>query len=232
MASRITRVTLSTVLGASLLFTGFSLGQAHSTVTSPVTPAPTALVGDQTCTTGPISQAIYGDSITSWNPPYAGDRNRSWVVWASSNEYPALHGYAYPGVTLAQMAANATDSPAKVVTIMGGTNDLPIMALGKAGTPKAQMLASIDQIVSIENPEEVVLLAVPPFGWNYYESNTWNAELQAHAEASGYHFFDPWTGYKDSNGAWWPGLSSDLVHPNPQYVSVAGKAIYQHLLGL
>lgn len=236
ISRRIISAAATAVLGTSLLFTGYSLGQAAPAAPVPVaqaTPVKT-LTGDQVCTTAPIYQAIYGDSITSFNPPYAGDINRSWAIWASSNAYPASYGWAYPGANLAQMAAHATNSPAKVVTIMGGTNDLAINAPGvvKAGTPKAQMLASIDQIVAIEQPEEVVILAVPPFGWNYYESTTWNAELAAHAAAKGYNFFDPWTGYRDANGAWWPGLSNDAVHPNPAYVSIAGKAIYANLLGL
>lgn len=194
-------------------------------------PAAKSSLAQMICKPEPVHQAIYGDSITSWKPAFNRDWRQSWVYWASSNEFPASYGWSYPGATLAQMAVNATNSPAQVVQIMGGTNDLPINAPGvvKAGTPKAQMLASIDRIVAVEKPERVVLLAVPPFGWNYAESNTWNAELRAHAEAQGWDFVDPWVGMRDPSGAWWPGLSNDAVHPSPLYTWAPGQAIYAHL---
>lgn len=231
------RATVSTLVAASLVLTGYTAGTlAAQTPTVEQAVAQTAerprLVGDQVCTTGPIHQAIYGDSITSFRPAYANNWKQSWVYWASSNAYPATHGWAYPGATLAQMAAHATNSNAKVVQIMGGTNDLPIMALGKPGTPKVQMLASIDQIVAIESPEVVVILAVPPFGWNYHESNVWNQQLREHAALRGWEFFDPWVGLRDPNGAWWPGTSNDLVHPGPAYTWHPGGLVYSHLLGM
>lgn len=229
-ASSLTRAVVSSALAASLVLAGYTA----ATITQPsVTPAPVqAIVGDQICYTGPVKQAIYGDSETAWLTPFNGDWRQSWVYWASSNDYPAAHGWALPGATLADMAAHATDSDAKIVQIMGGTNDLPIPSLGKPGTPKADMLASIDRIVAIENPEAVVLLAVPPFGWNYYESNTWNEELRQHAAAQGWHFFDPWVGLRDPNGAWWPGTSYDLVHPAPLYTWHPGSLIYSFIRGL
>ena len=191
-----------------------------------------AIVGPEVCTTQPVKVAHFGDSVTSWQPAYGNDWRQSWVYWASSNEFPAVGGWAQPGATLAQMAVNATDTGAQVVTIMGGTNDLPILAQGKPGTPRPSMLASIDLIVAKTTPEQVVILAVPPFGWNYHESNVWNTELAAHAQSRGWRFLDPWTGLRDPGGAWWPGTSTDLVHPAPAYTWHPGGLIFTFLRGL
>lgn len=225
------RFVAAAIVGVSIAAGAFTAGQITA---QPVPAAVTdgKLQQEFTCVPLPTSQAIYGDSITSWKPAFANDWRQSWVYWASSNEFPASHGWALPGATLAEMAAHATDSPARVVQIMGGTNDLPIPAVGKVGTPKDQMIASIDRIVAVENPQKVVILAVPPFGWNYYESNLWNQELRAHAEFRGWQFFDPWTGLRDPSGAWWPGTSSDLVHPSPLYTWHPGSLIYTNLKNL
>jgi hypothetical protein len=172
----------------------------------------------------PLDVAVFGDSITSWSPPYAGDPAQSWVTAATSNEMPLVCGWARPGATLGQMASAAVPCDAFFLVIMGGTNDL------YGGVPSADRLAAIDLIAATVESREVVLMAVAPYGFDWAAGAVWNAELAQHASQRGWRFLDPWKDLRTADDAWVPGADrGDGIHPSPVTAAAAGAVIREAL---
>jgi lysophospholipase L1-like esterase len=168
--------------------------------------------------------AIVGDSITSWDPPYAGNPGQTWVTTAVASGLAHVGGWARPGARLDEMLANVTASPdAYYLVVMGGTNDIV------AGIPVESRLVALEAIIATVGAERVVLSAVAPLGLDPEAGVAWNEALAAHAAASGYAFIDPWSSFREGFG-WVAGASlPDTVHPSPATAAVVGQRIAAHL---
>lgn len=218
--------------------------------------------------TVPVRVSVIGDSITSWNPPYAGDPRQSWTATATSDTMPLVGGWAEPGAPIALMEKHLTYTPSDVFVMMAGTNDLQIqtpvkvtkkitvkvkktikvkrhghwvkkkvtrkvkktvtttvLKTVKQATPVAARLAALDRMAEEMHAPHTVVLAVPPFGYDWAQGAQWNAQLKAYAEDRGFEFVDPWVDLRDGN-SWKPGAHrGDKVHPSPASAAIAGEVI-------
>lgn len=222
-----------TMAAAALLLTATLAGCASAAASpaAPAAPQTPPVVADRVAgepaELQPIDVAVFGDSITAWDPPYAGDRAQSWAVTATSNELPLVCGWARPGATLGEMAAGATPCSAFFLVIMGGTNDL------YAGVPSADRLAAIDAIAATVEAREVVIMAVAPYGFDWAAGAAWNLELEQHAAAQGWRFLDPWAaaGLRTAEGTWVAGADyGDGVHPSPASAAAVGVVVRDALV--
>jgi lysophospholipase L1-like esterase len=168
--------------------------------------------------------AVVGDSITSWNPPYALNPRQTWVTTAVENGMIVQGGWARPGARLDQMLANVSPSPdVCYLVVMGGTNDIV------AGIPVEARLVALEAIIAAVGAERVVLSAVAPLGLAPEAGIEWNEVLAEHAFAKGYAFIDPWASFREGAG-WVPGASlRDKVHPTPATAAAVGNRIAAQL---
>lgn len=208
-----------------LALTGCAEGDSLSVKAEPPRPPAVAdrLSGERV-EVQPLGVAVFGDSITAWDPPYAGDPAQSWVNTARV-DVPFTCGWAVPGATLGEMAAGAVPCSAFFLVVMGGTNDLYL------GVPVEDRLAAIDSIVATVAAREVVISAVAPYGFDWAAGVQWNAELAAYASAHHFRFIDPWGAVRTADGAWLPGADrGDRVHPSPATAAVVGGTIRDALV--
>lgn len=219
-STQASRNVLATLLALAVVLTGCATPRAVAT--PDVEPAPEIVEPAP----GPVRVAIIGDSITSWDPPYAGDPAQSWVFTATSNEMPLVGGWALPGASIGDMADHLEPVDADVFLIMAGTNDLPIKSHRIKGTPVADRIATLDQMVARVTTEHVIVLAVAPFGFDHAVGVEWNAHLREYAAARGFAFVDPWVHVRDASGGWLPGADrGDGVHPSPATATHVGNVI-------
>jgi lysophospholipase L1-like esterase len=177
---------------------------------------------------GPIRLAVIGDSITSWAPPYAGERAQSWVFSATSNAVPLVGGWARPGATIADMrAALGPVDDVDVLVVMAGTNDV------YQGSDPAQRLADLDAMVATVGARVVIVSSTAPYGYDVALGAAWNSTLAAHADARGWHYVDPWALVRDAGGSWLPGADyGDGIHPSPASAAIVGEALRGAILKL
>lgn len=199
-------------------------------VTADVAPAPEPVIHFTAPTPAPVERActpgaaVVGDSITSWDPPYARNPAQSWVTTAAAS-VSIVGGWAYPGANLGQMLENVTPVPgACYLIVMGGTNDIVQYV------PIRDRLDIIDAIVATVGAEQVVVSAVAPLNLDPAGAVEWNATLAAYAAAEGYVFIDPWEDFRTESGEWVAGASlRDGVHPAPATAAFVGSRIAAHL---
>ncbi len=164
--------------------------------------------------------AVVGDSITSWEPAYAGDPAQSWTLTAMQDPLHLAGGWAYPGAQLEAMAAAVTPADVDVLIVMGGTNDMI------AGIPIDARLHLVDQIVATIGASTVILSSVAPFNGQATLSVEWNAALAQHAAVRGWTFVDPWAVTRDGD-LWMPGTDyGDGVHPSPAAAAAVGQMLH------
>lgn len=188
---------------------------------SPVTPAPAATVtAPLEIPIEPLTMAVVGDSISSWNPPFMGLPEQSWVTTASAS-IPLEGGWARPGARLDEMLANVEPAPdAYVLVVMGGTNDIGQFV------PVADRIVALDALIAKADVERVVISTVAPIGFAPSWSTEWNLTLADYAATHGYALVDPWAAFRTPDGNWVAGASlADQVHPCPATAARVGARL-------
>jgi len=107
-----------------------------------------------------------------------------------------------------------------------------VMKTVKQGTPVAARLAALDRMAAKMHAEHTVILATPPFGYDWALGAQWNAQLKAYAADRGFEFVDPWVNLRTGN-SWTPGtVRPDKVHPTPASAAIAGAVIRDAITGI
>ncbi len=175
----------------------------------------------------PLTMAVVGDSISSWDPPFMGLPEQSWVTTASAS-VPLVGGWAYPGARLDEMLANVHPAPdAYVLVVMGGTNDIGQFV------PVEDRLVALDALIAKADVERVVISTVAPIGFQPAWSTEWNLVLADYAASHGYALVDPWKAVRTPDGNWVAGASLvDQVHPCPATAAQVGTQLAFDLANL
>lgn len=207
-----------------LIFIGLS-GCAQASPTrnaSTVSESAEASVAEERCIDG---VAVVGDSITSWDPPYSGTADQSWVTTAVASGMMLNGGWAYPGATLGEMSASVQPSTGTCfLVVMGGTNDIV------QNVTVDERLANLDSIVATVDAEQLVVSAVAPLALDPAGALEWNLTLASYASSRGAVFIDPWEELRTDEGGWVSGASlRDGVHPSPATAAFVGRRISAHL---
>jgi lysophospholipase L1-like esterase len=174
---------------------------------------------------GTIYLAVVGDSITSpWG--HLGDREFDETMWLSHVAQPPIvwaGGWAFPGATTADMAANVQPvSDAHVVVILAGTND-------GTTTPAAETADNLRDVVGTVGADRVIVSSVPPRTSLPAASTELNGRLASLARQEGWEFVDASAGLRDRD-RWVEGMTDDGVHPTPKGQAVLGAAIREAVL--
>jgi lysophospholipase L1-like esterase len=142
----------------------------------------------------------------------------SWLNGETSYRFVRVGGWAVPGSITADMRAGVVPTPADVLVLLGGTNDLI------RGIPFAETAANLRAISATVGARTTVLVAIEPLSASPTARGTENARLAALARAQGWHFVDPWTAVAAGND-WRPGTTVDGIHPTPATAVLVGGVI-------
>lgn len=122
---------------------------------------------------------------------------------------PDAIGYWHGGWTM-PMLDSYTKPGADILVLGAGTNDI------RLGVPIWETRKAFDVAAQKSGAERVILLAVPPrsangTGWKHNDQNEAYKKI---ALARGWDYYDAWSGYRASNGAFVSGCSctTDGVH--------------------
>jgi lysophospholipase L1-like esterase len=168
------------------------------------------------------SYVAVGDSITAGAGP--GDRLEfpgptGWVSGETAERLVGRGGWAVAGAITADMVSNVGRTPADVLVLLGGTNDL---TRGIDWETTAANLATISTSVGARS---TLLVAIPPNdALGQGQRADFNARLAALAGRQGWRFLDPW-GSIAVDGRWQVGASADGIHPTPLMAQAIGRAI-------
>jgi hypothetical protein len=157
---------------------------------------------------GAVTFAYAGDSITA--------RPDSWLhVIESDARLHAVGGYAHSGYRADQVLHEIGPVPtADVLVVELGTNDV------NQAVPTATTIANVDAVVRKVGAQHVLVVAGPPSDWT---SSHWGADrragqlvlsraLERDATEHGWSYVDPFTAFRQADGAWVRGSSPDGIH--------------------
>ena len=203
-------------VGASLLASLAATPSGAATAADPSDLAPASF------STGVRTYVAVGDSITagmvqatdSLSAPGA----TSWLNGETAARLQRVGGWAYPGTTTADMRAGFVRTPADVLVLLAGTNDLA------RGIPWEVTEANLVAIAAQAGTRNLLLVAIPPSDANPPARTAFNARLAALAGRAQWRFVDPWTGVA-VDGAWAPGTTVEGIHPTPEIAAAAGRVI-------
>lgn len=157
---------------------------------------------------GAVTFAYAGDSITA--------RPDSWLhALEPDTRFHAVGGYAHSGYRADQVLAEIGPvHDADVLVVELGTNDV------NQAIPTAVTIANVDAVVRKVGAQRVLVVAGPPSDWT---SSRWGADrrtgqvvlsraLARDATEHGWSFADPFTAFRQHDGAWVAGSSPDGIH--------------------
>jgi lysophospholipase L1-like esterase len=162
-----------------------------------------------------------GDSITAGREPQ--DRldalgATSWLHGETTDALQLVGGWAVSGATTADMRAGVVPTPADVLVLLGGTNDL------LRGVPWEATEANLEAISATVGARETLLVGIVPITEFPAERAEFNARLAALAGVMGWRYVDPWTPIAQGD-AWMPTATWDNLHPTPDAAIIAGRTI-------
>lgn len=165
---------------------------------------------------------VYGNSILTGFPDPIMAAQQVSVGKLVVVKNSAVAGYTSASV-LAKLLTDGVDSDADVVAFMEGTNDAA-QAVSYA-THVANFKAIIAEIARVGKIP--MLLITPPNDAAYAATANGNALRDVLlAQRLKIPSFDAWGRYRDADGTWTAGVSSDLIHPNSATTSQAGADLY------
>lgn len=157
---------------------------------------------------GAVTFAYAGDSITA--------RPDSWLhVIESDMHLHAVGGYAHSGYRADQVLHEIGPVPtADVLVVELGTNDV------NQAVPTATTIENVDAVVRRVGAQHVLVVAGPPSDWT---SSQWGADrrtgqlvlsraLERDATEHSWSYVDPFTEFRQADGAWVRGSSPDGIH--------------------
>ncbi|MGN8049200.1 SGNH/GDSL hydrolase family protein [Curtobacterium sp. 22159] len=157
---------------------------------------------------GAITFAYAGDSITA--------RPDSWLHdLVPDTRFHAVGGYAHSGYRSDQVLHEIGPvDDADVLVVELGTNDV------NQAVPTATTITNVDAVVRKVGARHVLVVAGPPSDWT---SSRWGADrrtgqrvlsraLARDAAEHGWSYVDPFVDFRQTDGAWVPGASSDGIH--------------------
>lgn len=162
-----------------------------------------------------------GDSITAGVPAEGTVQDPGPTSWlADPRVVPGrlVGGWARSGAITDDMRAAVVPTPADVLVLLGGTNDLA------RGLPWSETADDLRAVADVVGARTVLLVATPPSTATPAARTAFNARLARLAAAEGWHHVDPWTAVA-SAGAFTAGSSDDGIHPTPAAARSAGRVI-------
>jgi hypothetical protein len=152
-----------------------------------------------------LTYAVAGDSITAWPGS-----------WKDQLDDPGLNfagGFAEDGATTAHVLAHTRPTPADVLVIMLGTNDV------KFDVPFTELVDNIERIAATAGCKSTLLCLLPPSNHTRGTINrrtngvVANRHLYDLGARRGWIVADPFAFARASNNAWGGGASDDGTHP-------------------
>jgi acyl-CoA thioesterase I len=172
--------------------------------------------------TGVRTYAAVGDSITAGMvagvDTLSSPGPTSWLNGETADRLVQVGGWAVPGTVTGDMRANVVPTPADVLVLLGGTNDL------MRGIPWDETAANLQAIAATVGARSTLLVAIPPSDSLPAARSAFNARLLALASAAHWRYVDPWTAVS-VNGAWAPGTTVEGIHPTAATAAAAGRLI-------
>lgn len=163
-----------------------------------------------------------GDSITAGMAPGLDSLSNpgptSWLNGETAARLVLVGGWAQPGSITEQMRAGVVPTPADVLVLLGGTNDIT------RGIPWSTTEANLRAISATVGARRTLLVAIPPSDALAAARNAFDAHLRDLAVRARWRFVDPWTSV-DVGGAWAPGTTVEGIHPTPEVAAAAGRVI-------
>ena len=163
-----------------------------------------------------------GDSITAGMAPWTDSLSvpgpTSWLNGETATRLVRVGGWAVPGTSTEEMRANVVSTPADVLVLLAGTNDLA------RGVPWAATEANLRAISATSGARRTLLVAIPPSNTDPGAHAAFNARLSGLASREGWRFVAPWTSVA-ANGTWVDGSSVDGIHPTAQTAVAIGQVI-------
>jgi hypothetical protein len=170
---------------------------------------------------GAITFAYAGDSITA--------RPDSWLhAIEPDTRLHAVGGYAHSGYRADQVLAEIGPvRDADVLVVELGTNDV------NQAIPTATTIANVDAVIRKVGARHVLVVAGPPSDWT---TSRWGADrrtgqivlsraLDRNAAAHGWSYVDPFTTFRQADGAWVRGSSPDGIHGTAATNVVVARAM-------
>lgn len=145
---------------------------------------------------------VYGDSHTSYSRPSIEDArdntNGSWTTFAEAPCLTFTGHWASAGAKTCDALPHVTANHDDVLVVMLGTNDVT------QNVATEVTLAHLREIATTSCAKRVLFLANPPRdGGRAASQQSLNSSIQALADESPvWHFYDPWTLQRASNGTW------------------------------
>ncbi len=162
-----------------------------------------------------------GDSITAGVPAEGTVAHPGPTSWLTDPWLVPGHligGWARSGAITADMRAAVVATPADLLVLLGGTNDLA------RGIPWEETAVNLRAIAATVGARAVLLSATPPSTGTPAARTAFNARLAQLATEQGWHYVDPWSTVS-AGGAFTVGSSADGIHPTPAVARIAGRAI-------
>src|SRR3954471_23391359 len=163
-----------------------------------------------------------GDSITAGMVPGTDTLSTpgptSWLAGETASRLVQVGGWAVPGTVTEDMRAHVVPTPADVLVLLGGTNDL------MRGIPWDVTAANLQAIAATVGARSTLLVAIPPSDELPAARSAFNTRLRALAGAAHWRYTDPWTSAAAS-GAWAPGTTVEGIHPTAAPAAAIGRAI-------
>ena len=163
-----------------------------------------------------------GDSITAGMVPGTDTLTTpgptSWLAGETASRLVQVGGWAVPGTVTEDMRAHVVPTPADVLVLLGGTNDL------MRGIPWDVTAANLQAISTTVGARSTLLVAIPPSDSAPEARSAFNTRLRALAGARHWRYIDPWTSVAAS-GAWTPGTTVEGIHPTASTAAAVGRAI-------
>ncbi|MGY1821241.1 SGNH/GDSL hydrolase family protein [Geodermatophilus sp. SYSU D00079] len=162
-----------------------------------------------------------GDSITAGLGPHDSlgvPGPHGWVRGETAGRLQLAGGWAVPGATAGDMRAHVTRTPADVLVLLAGTNDL------LRGIPWEVTADDLRAVAATVGTREVLLVGIVPITEFPAQRALLNSRLAALASDMGWRYVDPWTPVAHGD-AWAPWATPDNLHPTPEAAVTAGRII-------
>jgi lysophospholipase L1-like esterase len=232
VSRRVVRAAVATLLLASAALGAAACSGARDAAVTPTSsttmPAPTQTAPALTTplpppdSARPVTIAVLGDSNTTG---FSGTleagvaAGTAWVTRLPA-EFTVVGGWAVDGSTASAIADAAVEMPdVELVIVMAGTNDIA------TGVPTEITLNEIARIADAVGAQAMAVCAIPPLGWSPRAAQELNSALEAHAEAHGWLFIDPWVEMRNPDGTWVAAYETDGVHTSAEGYAAAGDQI-------